>query len=252
MSQVWVTLLHMGWYFVLYAFLGWCLEVAFQAVHVGKFINRGFLNGPVCPVYGFGMVIVIACLTPLDHNLFPLFAGSVLLTSALEYCTGFILEKVFHSRWWDYSDQPFNLKGYVCLKFSLAWGVACVFVMRIIHPMIARLVGWIPQTVSVILLCVLLALLLFDTAATVVSIRRLDQKLRLLHEIGKKLRQGSDSIGENISEDVLKLRQAKEKLTAQSKRTERRVLKAFPGLRSQRYAEELESLRERLGRRRKK
>lgn len=239
-------MLQMGWYFVIYAFLGWCLEVAFHAVQTGKFINRGFLNGPVCPIYGFGVVVVILCLLPLNHNLFLLFLGSVLLTSLLEYVTGFALEKVFHTRWWDYSDQPFNIRGHVCLKFSLAWGFACVFVLRLIHPMIAKMVGWIPRLPSIILLCVLLGLFIADAVATVIGVRRMDKRLRLINEIGRKLREGSDSIGENISEDTLKLIQAKEKLAAQSKRMERRLLKAFPGLKSRRYAEELEALRERL------
>lgn len=252
MEQTAEAILHLGWYFVIYAFLGWCLEVSFHAVHIGKFINRGFLNGPVCPVYGFGMAVVIICLTPLNQNLLLLFAGSVILTSALEFLTGFVLEKLFHSRWWDYTDQPFNIKGYICLKFSLAWGIACVFVMRIIHPMIARLVGWIPPLVSWSLLAFFLLLFILDTAATVVSVRKLDQKLRLLHEIGKKIRAGSDSIGANISEDTLKLRQAREKLAAHAGRTERRVLKAFPRLHSHRYAEELEGLRERLRKRRER
>ena len=232
-------MLELSWYFVIYAFLGWCLEVAFHAVQTGRFINRGFLNGPVCPVYGFGVVIVVLCLTPLSHNLFLLFAGSVVLTSLLEFLTGFILEKAFHTRWWDYSGQPFNVKGYI-------WGFACVFVLRLVHPMIRELIGWVPHLASVILVCVLLGLFIADTVATVIAVRRLDKKLRLLSEVGRKLREGSDAIGENISEDTLKLLERREKLAAQTKAMERRLLKAFPDLKSKRYAEELEGIRERL------
>ena len=106
--------------FFIYAFLGWCLEVAYHALVTGQFINRGFLNGPWCPVYGFGALAVLACLLPLRENQFLLFLGSVAVTSAIEWLTGFALEKLFHQHWWDYSDQPFNLNGYICLRFSLS------------------------------------------------------------------------------------------------------------------------------------
>ena len=102
------------WIFFIYAFLGWCTEVSYAALVTGTFVNRGFLNGPVCPIYGFGVVIVLTCLTPLAGSLPLLFLGSVVLTSALEWLTGFALEKLFHQRWWDYSDEPFNLSGYIC------------------------------------------------------------------------------------------------------------------------------------------
>ena len=141
------------WIFFIYAFLGWCTEVSYAALVTGRFVNRGFLNGPVCPVYGFGVVIVLTCLTPLANNLPLLFLGSVVLTSALEWLTGFVLEKLFHQRWWDYSDQPFNLSGYVCLRFSIAWGFACLFVVKLLHPTVLLFIRLIPKTLGLALLC---------------------------------------------------------------------------------------------------
>lgn len=131
-------------FFVIYSVLGWCLEVCFCTINTGQFVNRGFLNGPVCPIYGFGMVIVLVALTPLAHSLPVLFVGGALLTSALELAAGWILKKVFHTSWWDYSDVPFNLGGYICLKFSLAWGVAVVAVMKGVQPAVAALVRAVP------------------------------------------------------------------------------------------------------------
>ena len=107
------------WIFFVYAFLGWCTEVSYAALRTGKFVNRGFLNGPVCPIYGCGVVVVLVGLTPLKGNFVLLFLGSVVLTSVLELATGFVLEKLFRQRWWDYSDKPFNLGGYICLEFSI-------------------------------------------------------------------------------------------------------------------------------------
>ena len=127
--------------FFVYAVLGWCAEVAFAAVNSGRFVNRGFLNGPWCPIYGFGVVIVVLVLTPVEENTAMLFAGAVVLTSALEWITGCVLEKAFHARWWDYSGLPFNIGGYVCLKFSLMWGLACVLVMRVLHPTVMFLIA---------------------------------------------------------------------------------------------------------------
>ena len=113
------------WYFYIYGFLGWCSEVAFAAVAHGKFVNRGFVNGPICSIYGFGVMSVLLVLGPLKSSLWLLFGGSVLFTSAIEYLTGWVLEKVFHDKWWDYSKRPLNIKGYVCLEFSVLWGLAC-------------------------------------------------------------------------------------------------------------------------------
>ena len=101
------------WYLLIYACLGWCAEVAFAAVKTGKFVNRGFLNGPVCPIYGFGVCLVVFCLGPVQGNLVFLFLGAVVLTSAIEYATGYVLEKVYHEHWWDYSKRPLNIKGYI-------------------------------------------------------------------------------------------------------------------------------------------
>ena len=143
-------------FFVIYAFLGWCAEVIFNAVNTGHFVNRGFLNGPVCPIYGFGMVIVVLCLTPLQKNWLLLFLGSMVLTSALEWLTGYVLKKVFHTSWWDYSDQPFNIGGYICLRFSILWGLGCVMVMYLVHPMITRFVRWVPALAGQVIIAICL------------------------------------------------------------------------------------------------
>ena len=87
------------WYFFIYAVLGWCAEVIFAAVNTGKFVNRGFLNGPLCPMYGVGVAVIVFCLSPLEDNVWLTFFAAVVLTSGLEWITGFVLEKLFHQRW---------------------------------------------------------------------------------------------------------------------------------------------------------
>ena len=117
------SLYHVLAFFLIYSCTGWCLEVIFAAATTGQLVNRGFLNGPVCPIYGFGMVIVLFTLTPLQDSVLLLYIGGVILPSALELVGGWALYKLYHTRWWDYSDFPFNIGGYICLQFSLLWGV---------------------------------------------------------------------------------------------------------------------------------
>ena len=186
------------WFFIIYAFLGWCVEVAFHVVTSGQFINRGFLNGPVCPIYGFGMIILIFSLGSLVDNFILLFLGSFLLTSILEFITGFILKKVFNDKWWDYTEVPFNIKGYVCLSFSIAWGLGAVFMLNIIHPPINNFVSILNNKIGNILLVLLLAAFIADFIITVLGIMKIKKRLLILDEIGEKLRAYSDDIGENI------------------------------------------------------
>jgi len=105
------TFYEVVWIFLIYAFIGWCTEVSYATLDAGKFVNRGFLNGPYCPIYGIGVLVVVVILTPLKNSLLILFIGSFVLTSVLEYITGYVLEKVFHNKWWDYSDKPLISKG---------------------------------------------------------------------------------------------------------------------------------------------
>ena len=191
------------WIFFIYSFLGWCLEVCFFALNTGKFVNRGFLNGPVCPIYGFGVVIVLAFLEPLKDNLFLLFLGSVVLTSALEWLTGFLLEKLFAQRWWDYSNEPFNLSGYICLRFSLAWGFACLFVVKLLHPTVLLFIRLIPHLVGLVLLGILMVVMAIDLAATVSAIAKLNRRLALIDELAGRIREASNDFGEDLAERVL-------------------------------------------------
>ncbi len=191
------------WIFFIYAFLGWCTEVSYAALNTGRFVNRGFLNGPVCPIYGFGVVIVLACLTPLKKNFFFLFLGSVLLTSALEWITGFILEKIFHQRWWDYSDKPFNLGGYICLQFSVAWGLACLFVVDILHPSIEFFIRVIPHPLGWALLGIFSLVMAVDLMATVRTISKINRQLGQIDELAAKIKEASNEFGENLADKVL-------------------------------------------------
>ena len=175
------------WLFFIYAFFGWCIEVVFCGLNEGHFINRGFLNGPVCPIYGVGGVIVVLCLTPIKDNIFLLFVGSALLTSILELITGFALDKIFHARWWDYTDMPFNIGGYICLKFSIYWGLVCIALMKGIHPVILGFVRFIPHILGLIAIIFFAVVFVADVIITVITINNLTKRVKLMNDIAKKI-----------------------------------------------------------------
>lgn len=261
------------WLFFIYGFLGWCIEVGFCGVELGKFVNRGFLNGPICPIYGFGAVIVILCLTPVSGNAVLLFFASAVLTSLLELATGFALDKIFHARWWDYSDKPFNIGGYICLKFSIYWGFICIALMRGIHPVIYDLVKIVPELIGIILLVFLSAVFVCDAVITVTAINKLSHRIKTMDELAVKIRSVSDEIGSRVYEGVStviekgeeiynsekaeerrekhkkELEELKEKYASIIKENhifQRRIIKAFPNIRSHRHHEQLDKLKAKL------
>lgn len=258
--ELWVFMVYTYlWCFFLYAFLGWCCEVAYAAVLERRFVNRGFLNGPVCPIYGLGIVLIAFCMRPFRNSLAALILGSMVLGSALEWTAGFLLEKIFRQKWWDYSDEPHNLNGYICLKFSILWGFAGMAIVRFVAPATSRLVERLPRPVGVALLAAFSALLLADLAVTVVSIIGLNQKLKLLEAVSARLKEGSDRLGEGVFQhtlsaqkraevlqmDAAKLREKYEQ-SLRANILHRRLLRAFPDLRSLRHNEALEALRKEL------
>ena len=147
------------WYFVIYSIMGWIAEVMYQAVHRGEIINRGFLNGPVCPIYGFGAIFIFTAYDLIEGmiggniNIYIDFAIGVFLATVLELFAGWALYHLFHARWWDYSDRKFQFHGYICLEFSLIWGFAATFVRELVQQGIERMVSHFPKgTIGIILL----------------------------------------------------------------------------------------------------
>lgn len=154
-------------YFILYSFLGWCCETVYCSVIQRRWVNRGFLNGPLCPVYGFGALLVLFLLRDVRHSFTALFLSGMVVTSVLEYLTSYILEKLFHMHWWDYSHMRFNLNGRVCLLNSCEFGLLSVFVVMFLHPAATGLVGKVPAAVRAAAAALLLAAVLSDTFVTV-------------------------------------------------------------------------------------
>ena len=199
-------------FFFIYGFIGWCLEVCYNALEQGEWSNRGFLNGTICPIYGVGVVVVLAILEPISDFGPLLFVGGVVLCSALELITGYIMEKVFHQRWWDYSNEKFNIKGYICLKFSLYWGVGVVFVVKLVHPTVQRFVDWIPYEAGLVALTIALIVLAIDLVDTFRTVIGINRELETVHEAALAIRKVSDGISERLFEGTMRAVEEKEEL----------------------------------------
>lgn len=187
-------------YFAIYSFAGWCGEVVFATVRHGKFVNRGMLHGAYCPIYGFGLITVIVCLTPIKDSWLLLFVGSAVLTTVLEFITGFVLDKLFGRRWWDYSDKKFNIGGYICPQFTVMWGLACLLIMKVVQPAIAFAVGLIWKPVGIAALCLFYAAIITDVILTFPEVKKLRNEIRLIDDLEKQLTAVSDAIGSDLSD----------------------------------------------------
>ncbi|NMA84240.1 MAG: putative ABC transporter permease [Epulopiscium sp.] len=185
----WQTLF---FFFIVYSVIGWLLEVIFHIYTEKKLINRGFLYGPICPIYGNGAVLMITFLTPLEHNVLYLFIGGVVVATVIEYITGYILELAFDTKWWDYSSEPWNIKGYICIRFSLMWGIGALFLMKVIHPKVASWIAAIPSIMVPILYHGILIAFVVDLTLTIHSLiefRTILKELRAIkEELNKKLK----------------------------------------------------------------
>ena len=236
--------------FFVYSFFGWVCETFYCSVGKRKFVNRGFLNGPLCPVYGFGALLVVYLLEPfLKFNVFVIFIAGMVATSVLEYITGFLLEKLFHLKWWDYSTYKFNINGRVCLKNSLMFGALSVALTYFIHPFISGIVGRLSFEVSVASAAVLLALTAVDLIVTVRNTLQIKANMENLRDMLEQAKTYSEQLKVYMAdsadikrEDVrrsvelikIKLNNIADKVMAQKskKLLHRRIISAFPNISS--------------------
>lgn len=185
------TLYELFWLYFLYSFLGWCAEVALAAIARKKFINRGFVTGPLCPIYGAGAVAFAIFLPELTTSPVFLFLGSMILASGIEYFTGAALEKIFHKRWWDYSNHRFHLNGYVCLRYAFVWGIFGTFSMYLGNHLLLTVVSFIPHMVGFVLLIVLGVLLGCDVLGSSLAIAGLHVKQKRIQDINTQVQKAS-------------------------------------------------------------
>ena len=186
-------------FFYIYAFLGWCVEIAFHALTTGHLVNRGMLAGPVCPIYGAGMIAMVLCTEPLQQSWLLTFLGAMVICTIIELLVGLVLRALFHTQWWDYSSEPFNIAGLICLRFSICWGFGGAFLIKVVHPPIRDAVALVPPLFLAIICCALTAVMLADLVITVRGIRHLQSQNALLFDIEAQMRETTAAIGSAIA-----------------------------------------------------
>lgn len=272
------------YWFFLYGCIGWCVEVVYAAVKEHKLVNRGFLCGPICPIYGFGMVGLVYSvqLIPLPDSgsmsAVSIFFIGMVLTTAIELVGGWVLYKLYHIRWWDYSKMKYNLGGYICPQFSLLWGLGSVLMIKVVHPLLARGSNPMPFRVMLILDIVLLIIFVVDVIVSTAAAIGLNKYLSEIDELRAHLRvtsdklttvlgtgamtadtvldeqklqlalaklEGRENAAELRAEATARVAELREKLAAVDRHplSTRRLLRAFPNMKSLNYAETLAATR---------
>jgi len=182
-------------YFFLYSFFGWLMETCYCSIREKRLVPRGFLYGPICPIYGIGVLLMILFFTPLKANIFLFYITAVVVMTSWEYFVGWFLETTTHVKYWDYSDSRFNIKGRVCLWVALTWGALSYVMIFWVHPPIEALYERIPLPLIYTLCAALGTLLVVDTVLTVrhlalmsklvVSVTRAGEELQVQMALGK-------------------------------------------------------------------
>lgn len=272
---------HLLLYFFFYSFVGWIWESCYVSVRTRRLTNRGFLTGPMLPIYGSGAVVMLCATYPVQSSDIGIFLLGLIAATVLEYVTGVIMEALFQVRYWDYSDKKFNLQGHICLSSSLAWGVFTLLLIRVVHPRISALLEKIPQNVCFGALVVITIVFAIDFASSfhaAMDLRQILESITNLKSDAEKLRERfivlTDSVSETLREtsvsecleklyslvpkektaDVIRLKERfaylGELKNAISKRMDFRkiiLLKGNPMLTSKKYADALNSLKEQIG-----
>lgn len=251
MSSLYIAIL----YFAIYSMLGWVCEVIYCSIPAKHFINRGFLNGPYCPVYGFGALIVIYILFPFTAYPLLVFTLATLLTSTLEYLTSYILEKSFNAHWWDYSKRKFNIHGRVCLLNSSLFGILCLVLVYLVHPIISNSISHILEPILPLIVMGFECLFCTDIVVTLYTIGSLKARIHSISDISSTLK---EKLAQFEQKQVSKLSSLKNnemisyleselsKRLSKKNILHKRLLDAFPHMQFIQFEEYVEKLRNRL------
>ncbi len=254
MEAVINTLLYLG----IYSFVGWICETIFCSVGQGKFVNRGFLIGPFCPIYGFGALAILYTLGYVPPTIVGIFLGGMLITSTLEYITGWAMEKIFHQKWWDYSSKRFNIHGRVCLKNSTLFGLMTLVLFFDLHPRVSTLITSLSFDLKLGFLIALSLYCAVDFSITIYNVLGIKKKLAIHGEsatkLQRKLQEKYNILTDNLSlEELTKkakelgLMNDKEKPSKVSiNLLERRIFKAFPDMMSKQYKKALQNMKDQI------
>lgn len=185
--------------FLTYSVAGWCMEVVGKLIEKKKFINRGFLIGPYCPIYGTGAILITFLLKKYVPDPFALFVMAILVCGTLEYLTSYLMEKIYHARWWDYSQRKFNINGRVCLNTIIPFGLLGMFIMYVSNPFLIGKIETLPELELNIISGVLLTIFLLDN---IISTNVISFVGKTTKEFGKSL-DNTEEITNKVKEALL-------------------------------------------------
>lgn len=233
--------------FILYSFLGWVLESVFKSILQKQFVNSGFLNGPFCPIYGVGAIIMLVFLQNCKGNIVAIFLIAFLVLSAWEYIVGFLLEKIFRTKYWDYSDHKINIHGRVCLTNSIFWGILGVLFINYINPFFNNIISSIDIKIILYIDIIISIGLIVDGIASIVSIVKIDSALKYIEEINHEIKSKLEEIKlisktidkskESIQAIIDELNYKKDKFTRKLYKRVHRLKTAFPTMKSEKITE---------------
>jgi uncharacterized membrane protein len=169
--------------FIIYSFFGWIYESGFKSLQKKIWVNRGFLNGPIIPIYGAGATVVYITTYYIREDNLLVFLVGMLLATLLEYFTSLIMEKIFHTKWWDYSTLKFNLSGRICLTASLLWGLFSVLMANFLQPLVDKLISFMSRESGIIVGNVIIVIGIVDITVTSIYAFNLDKKLSRMQKL---------------------------------------------------------------------
>ena len=238
-------------YFFIYSFLGWCIESVYKSICEKRVINSGFLYGPICPIYGYGAIIMYIFLDDVSSKPFITFCLGFVVLSIWEYLVGVFLEKVFHRTYWDYSKNKFNLQGRVCLLNSVFWGILGVLFIDLIHPFVTGILSTVNSEIIIYCDIAVATLFLIDTIVSINSNYSIATKLKRVDELNasikekiNEIKQKGKGVEQSLQDTLEELNQRRAKIIRKSYRQILRIKRAFPSLKSEEFTKFLNEKRE--------
>ena len=193
--------------FFIYAFAGWLMETTSISIRNKKFVNRGFLIGPYCPIYGYGAISMTLLLKGYANDPIVLFVMAIVICSILEYTTSFVMEKLFKIRWWDYSNRKFNINGRICLETMIPFGILGCLMIYFVNPFMFAIIDMIPSNLINIIAVILFIIYLVDNAISITIISNLkditldvkgDSTEKVTKEVRKRVLAGQQTLYKRI------------------------------------------------------
>lgn len=243
-------------YFIIYSSLGWLMESVFRTICEKKIINTGFLKGPFCPIYGFGAIIMFLFLDGFEDKPILLFFIALILLTLWEYIVGVLLEKIFKTKYWDYSNHKINFQGRVCLTNSIFWGILGVVFVKYIHPGIQHVISMVDKNILIYVVTICSIVFLVDMITTIVNVKNIKTTLNKIEELNKEIKEKLKEIKninlkkekeldvekiaiENIQKIVEDLKKKRNKIIRRLYKNVYRLKKAFPAINTKEITEVL-------------